>query len=128
MLYIPTFHENMYIAYNSTFLLGHISTIRYLRATSSNIDNQTNKNVLRIKETKIANSPSSEPLAASPDTSESEPSLPLFNPFAITPSIVTNSSVQMEVLNDNQVRTSTDNTHDQANNTTLIEINSNEIL
>jgi len=79
ILYVPLLHENMYIPYCFITLLMHLSTVRYLHATSERPDHPSKEEGVEM-----VSSPS---LAGTLDTSfsGSDQSLPLFNPVAATP-------------------------------------------
>jgi len=84
-IFIPLLHRNTYISYLIMTLLIHMSTWRYLYATSSDVGH-TSKGTVETK-TKIPNSPSTDPLATFDASSNGNNDLPLFNPFTPTPSI-----------------------------------------
>jgi len=110
MIYIPLFHANMYIVYNCIILLGHVSTFRYLYATKSEITAKQNRPSMHGEDlqnttTNVHHSPSSHPLTrTTTDSNENNmegsrsQDLPLFNPFSSSPSILTNSNIQLEVI------------------------------
>jgi len=93
MLYITIFHQNMYIIFNIIMLLMHLSTIRYLHATSTTEKNneqqqQNNKNSKDIlPETKIILSINPNHNSRDNSDESEERAIPLFNPFSSSPSI-----------------------------------------
>jgi len=86
LLYIPVFHKNMYIVYNISVLLAHISTCRILRATSRD-------------ETQAPSSPSrTSPLITSPTSTLDSSSVSSRHPSVSPTSNPTDANLEMEVL------------------------------